>query len=244
MRLLFSLNIESSVFPWNGIDIKMSTYILMKIFERTPKTYDKDLRFITRGKLEKAYDELTQHIKKGDLVLDLGCGTGALTLRAAERGARVKGIDINSRMLEIAKGRIEEAKLSENIELFEMGVAELGGEDDEMYDAVMSGLCFSELSDYEFSFAVNQVERMLKPGGLLLIADEVSPKNIFKKLFNLKLRILFMIITFLHTQRTTKARSNIQEKITSSGFLIESLRLNALENFMELVAKKPQGKRH
>ena len=73
--------------------------------------------------LEKIYDQLASRIKKGDKVLDLGCGTGALSLRAAQRGARVKGIDINYRMLKIAQIRADKTKLSQKIEFREMAVA-------------------------------------------------------------------------------------------------------------------------
>lgn len=69
----------------------MSTYILMKILESAPSRYDKGICILTLGRLDKAYDHLTSYIKKGQRVIDLGCGTGALTLRAAQKGAKVKG---------------------------------------------------------------------------------------------------------------------------------------------------------
>jgi len=117
---------------------------LMKILETAPGRYDKGIRILTLGRLGKAYDRLTSHIRKGQKILDLGCGTGALTIRAAQKAAKVKGIDINSQMLEIAQNRAAEANLAQNVELCEMGVAELGGEESESYDIVMSGLWFSE----------------------------------------------------------------------------------------------------
>ncbi|MFB0566201.1 MAG: corrinoid protein-associated methyltransferase CpaM [Candidatus Aminicenantaceae bacterium] len=216
----------------------MSTYVLMKILEKIPRSYDKGLWLVTRGKLEKVYDELTRHIKKGDIVLDLGCGTGALTLRAAKRGAKVKGIDVNPRMLDIAKSHLREAKLTENVELYDMGVAELGSEEREKYDAVTSGLCFSELTENEFSYTMSQVKRILKPGGLLLVGDEVRPTNILKKLFTVILRIPLRIATYLLTQNTTRALQDLPGRIQSFGFLIESIKLNKRENFIELVARK------
>jgi demethylmenaquinone methyltransferase/2-methoxy-6-polyprenyl-1,4-benzoquinol methylase len=121
----------------------------MKILESAPGRYDKGIRILTLGRLGKAYDRLTSHIRKGQKILDLGCGTGALTIRAAQKAANVKGIDINSQMLEIAQNRAAEANLAQNVELCEMGVAELGGEESESYDIVMSGLCFSELTGDE-----------------------------------------------------------------------------------------------
>ena len=61
----------------------MSTYIFMKVLESTPCRYDRGIRILTLGRLDKAYDRLVSHIKNGQRVLDLGCGTGALILKAA-----------------------------------------------------------------------------------------------------------------------------------------------------------------
>ena len=212
----------------------------MKILESAPKRYDWGIRFLTLGSLEKIYDQLALCIKKGDKVLDLGCGTGALSLRAAQRGARVKGIDINSRMLEIAQIRADKTKLSPKIEFREMGVAELGQEEADSYDVVMSGLCFSELTEDELSFSMREAKRMLKPGGLLLIADEVKPKKIYKRILNGFRRLFLGAIVFILTQSATKALKSLPEKIREVGFDIESVKLNKGQNFIELEARKPR----
>jgi len=57
----------------------------MRILESAPSRYDKGLRILTMGRLDDAYDRLTSGIEQGQRVLDLGCGTGALTLRAARK---------------------------------------------------------------------------------------------------------------------------------------------------------------
>ncbi len=112
----------------------MSLYVLMKILESAPYRYDRGIRILTLGRLGKAYDFLVGYVENGQRVLDIGCGTGALTLRAARRGARVKGIDINPQMLEIARAKATEEDLSSRIELFDMGIAELDREQPESYD--------------------------------------------------------------------------------------------------------------
>ena len=212
----------------------------MKILESAPSRYDKGIRILTLGRLDKAYDRLTSHIKKGQTVLDLGCGTGALTLRAAQKGAKVKGIDVNPQMLEIAQKRVVEAKLGQNVELCEMGVAELGYEKSKSYDIVMSGLCFSELSESELIYTLKEVKRILKPGGLLLVADEVRPKSISKRILNWLIRFPLKIITYIITQTTTNAVKNLPEKIEKAGLVIKSVRLNKLENFIELAGRNPK----
>ena len=148
-------------------DARVSTYVLMRILESAPGRYDGGMRLLTFGSIDRAYDRLATHVSEGARVLDIGCGTGALALRAARRGARVKGIDVSAGMLEIGAQRVGEAGFSDSIELEEMGVALLDGEEGGSYDAVMSGLCLSELSDDEIVFTLTQIRRILRPGGWL-----------------------------------------------------------------------------
>ena len=216
----------------------MSTYILMKILESTPRRYDRGISILTLGKLDESYDRLIAYVQKGNKVLDIGCGTGRLTLKAALKGAMVKGIDINAQMLEIAQKKVVEASLSKTVELSEMGVAELENEESNSYDIVMSGLCFSELTENEIKYTLNEVKRILKPDGLLLIADEVKPKSISKRFLHGFIKIFLMIVTYLITQTTTHAVQGLPEKIKAIGLKLESVRLNNGENFMELIAKK------
>lgn len=212
----------------------------MKILESSPDRYEWGIRILTFGKLDKAYDHLVSYIEKDNRVLDIGCGTGALMLRAAERGAKVKGIDINPLMLEIAEKRAIDAALTGKIELFEMGVAELANEKPGSYDIVMSGLCFSELTEDELSDTLKEVKRILKPGGLLLIADEQQPAGIAKRTINRLIRVPLSIITYLITQTTTKAIKDLPQKIKEAGLTVESVRLNMMENFIELTGRKPE----
>ena len=52
-----------------------------------------------------AIPALLAHVKAGDRVLDVGCGPGALTAAAAERGARVTGVDLAAGMVAEARRR-------------------------------------------------------------------------------------------------------------------------------------------
>jgi ubiquinone/menaquinone biosynthesis C-methylase UbiE len=217
----------------------MSTAVFMKILESMPGRYDLGIRLLTLGGAGRAYDRLVRHAQAGQHVLDIGCGTGALTLRAAKRGATVKGIDVNARMLEIAQQRVEEAGLAEKVELCEMGVAELDGEADQSYDAVTSGLCFSELTEGERVYALKEAYRVLRPGGLLLVADETVPHSALKRLLHWAIRLPLAVLTYLITQTTTRAVPDLPARVEAAGFALASTRSSALGDFVELIARKP-----
>jgi ubiquinone/menaquinone biosynthesis C-methylase UbiE len=216
----------------------MSTMLLMKLFETTPGRYDKGIRFLTGGRLEGIYDLLVLHVKEGDRVLDVGCGTGALSLRAAQRGAEVKAVDINPAMLDVAKEKAAKAGASSKIEFVEMGAAELGLERERSYDAVMSGLCLSELTDAELTFTLREFGRILKMGGLVLVVDEVQPHNFFLKLFYGLFRSVFKLLVFFITGTTTRAIKGLPERVQKAGFQIISSKLHRGLGLLELVAKK------
>ncbi len=212
--------------------------ILMKILESAPKRYDRGIRILTLGRLERTYDRLMSSVQKGQKVLDIGCGTGALTFRAAQKGAYVKGIDINSQMLEIAREKAEKMDLESCTEFREMGISELDEEKAAIFDVVTSGLCFSELSEDEIDFALKQIKRILKENGLLLVVDEVLPPGIFRKIIHWMIKAPLLVITYLLTQTRTRAAVHLPEKISHLGFRIESLRMNKLQDFIELTARK------
>jgi demethylmenaquinone methyltransferase/2-methoxy-6-polyprenyl-1,4-benzoquinol methylase len=208
----------------------------MRILESAPDRYDEGMRILTLGRIDRAYDRLASHVAEGARVLDIGCGTGALSLRSARRGARVKGIDVDAGMLEIAARRVRDAGLAESIELAEMGVAELDGEADASYDVVTSGLCFSELSDDEIAYALAQIRRILTPGGLLLLADEVKPRGLAARSFTTLARVPLVALAYLVTRRTTSPVAQLPERVARAGFAVEAVTTSALGTFCEVVA--------
>jgi SAM-dependent methyltransferase len=103
-------------------------------------------------------------VQKGDRVLDVACGTGALTLAAAEitgSSGSVVGLDANPEMLAVARRKPVQIEWLEG----SAGALPLP---DNSFDAVVSqfGLMFFE----DKAKAVAEMMRVLKPGGRLAVA--------------------------------------------------------------------------
>jgi ubiquinone/menaquinone biosynthesis C-methylase UbiE len=216
----------------------MLSFLFMKLLESYPPCYDRGLRLLSLGRLAKSYDRLAAWFYPEQHVLDLGCGSGALTLRAAARGARVTGMDINPRMLALARENADRAGLSARVELYQRGVAELGGEEAESYDTVVSGLCLSELSAGELEYTLVEIRRILKPGGLFCVADEVRPVSLPGRLLQDLMRLPLAALALLSARRSTRPLIGWPQYLEGRGFRLRSCRLGGLGGFMELAAEK------
>jgi len=93
--------------------------------------------------------------KAGERILDLGCGTGALTAEIAERGAGVFGIDRSPEMVEQAKNKFP-ALTFEVVDAAQMKF-------EAEFDAVFSNAVLHWIPEAEKVIA--GVARALKPGG-------------------------------------------------------------------------------
>lgn len=98
-------------------------------------------------------------------VADLGCGTGALLPRLAERVGAAIGVDNSQSMLDIARARFA---AEPNIELRMGELEHLPLRDNEARAAVMN-LSLHHISQPEQALA--EAARVLAPGGALVVAD-------------------------------------------------------------------------
>lgn len=103
-------------------------------------------------------------VAAGQRVLDVGCGTGALTLAAAERvGPRgsVVGLDPNPEMLAVARRKAAPVEWHE-------GRAEALPFPDASFDAVVSQFAMMFFADPVA--ALREMRRVLRPGGRMAVA--------------------------------------------------------------------------
>lgn len=103
-------------------------------------------------------------VKDGEVVLDVGCGTGNYALELARRGARVRGIDPSAQMLEIARKKALEVRLP--VEFTRGSVEELPFPD-ATFDLV-TGVTMLEFTPSP-KRAVGEMVRTLRPGGRVVI---------------------------------------------------------------------------
>ncbi|MCZ9352492.1 class I SAM-dependent methyltransferase [Streptomyces mutabilis] len=103
--------------------------------------------------------------RPGDL-LDLGCGTGSLSLLASEQGHRVTGVDLSPAMLGQAR-----AKLAGRDAVFLTGDAAAPPVGGQRFDAVLVRHVLWALPDP--ARALRHWRELLRPGGRLVLVEGV-----------------------------------------------------------------------
>jgi ubiquinone/menaquinone biosynthesis C-methylase UbiE len=135
-------------------------------------------------------DPYLDHVAKqtgSGRALDLGCGTGVISLALARRGFAVVGVDHSEDMLAIARAKLGQAAASGSCQFVVADVRSLPAGDDE-FDCVTCQGLLHHLAELES--CLTELERVLRPGGFFYISEpsneETPLKRVLSRLWTLK----------------------------------------------------------
>ncbi len=146
------------------------------------RRYDLLMGFVTLGR-EQAFRQRIADLARlqpGEIVLDVGCGTGTLAMVARQRVGeigRVAGIDPSPQMIARASRKAVRRGLAID---FQVGVIEHLSFPDQSFDVVLSTFMMHHLPDDLKRRGLAEIARVLKPGGRLLVLDMKGPAGPWK----------------------------------------------------------------
>jgi demethylmenaquinone methyltransferase/2-methoxy-6-polyprenyl-1,4-benzoquinol methylase len=124
------------------------------------------------------------------LVLDVATGTADMAIMACRsiEGLKVIGIDISEGMLEMGRKKIDKEGLQGRIEL-QRGDSEAINYRENTFDAVM--VAFGVRNFENLEKGLQEMRRVLKPGGRLIVLEFSRPKRkLVKGIYRLYMRII------------------------------------------------------
>ena len=142
------------------------------LFHGLAPSYDSVLEYVTlyQDRYWKKFLLEEADLKEGFKILDLACGTGVLEDYITKGDCEVVGLDVTERMIRIGKEKRRRAEANSLV----VGDAESIPFGDESFDVVLS--CY--LPKYcRTDRMADEIQRVLKPGGRLLLYDFTRPRG-------------------------------------------------------------------
>ncbi|QJB55637.1 class I SAM-dependent methyltransferase [Pseudodesulfovibrio sp. zrk46] len=110
------------------------------------------------------------HSRKSSTLIDLCCGTGTLAAMAAEAGITATGVDLSAPMLDVARGK------SPDVTFIHSDATAVPLED-ASFDACTISFALHEKPLPVAEAILAETRRLIRPGGLLVVADYRFPQS-------------------------------------------------------------------
>jgi len=137
------------------------------------KWYDPLVNLLALGQAQKIRNMTVElaGIQPGQTVLDVGCGTGDLTLaakKAVGQDGSITGIDAAAEMIEVATNKAHKQQLAID---FQIAPIEKLPFADNSFDVVINSLVMHHLPEQVKRDGIAEIYRVLRPGGTFFTLD-------------------------------------------------------------------------
>ncbi|TVR86043.1 MAG: bifunctional demethylmenaquinone methyltransferase/2-methoxy-6-polyprenyl-1,4-benzoquinol methylase UbiE [Saprospirales bacterium] len=185
-----------------------------KMFDNIAWKYDFLNRFLSLG-IDRRWRKRAIRLLAKDRpskIIDVATGTGDVAIEIAKQlpDAKVTGVDIANKMLEIGRKKLQKRKLDDRVTLV-YGDSEALDAADNTYNAAT--VAFGVRNFENLEKGLDEIYRVLKPGGKVVILEFSKPRMFpLKQGFNLYFRYILPFIGRI-TSKDPKAYKYLYESV-------------------------------
>jgi len=140
-------------------------------YGRLADVYDFLVNIWSMGQTRASKLSQLKHIKPNARVLAVGAGAGEEVVAIARAGAKITVVELAEGMVDVIRARLTKAGLLDNANLIVGDIMQHQVPDEERYDVVTGNFLFAAFHKDHWPLVLEQLMRLVKPGGCLLIAD-------------------------------------------------------------------------
>jgi len=134
-----------------------------KFWDRFVNNYDKKTTELGKTHI-KTVEKIKEYINDSNIVLDFGCAAGAITNDIADNAKEIHGIDISSKMIQVAKRKAEERDI-EKVNFVQSTIFDKKFKR-ESFDVILAFNVLHLLEDTQM--VLQRINELLKSGGLII----------------------------------------------------------------------------
>jgi ubiquinone/menaquinone biosynthesis C-methylase UbiE len=178
-----------------------------------------------RGNLQTnlGFLTLTNVLKPGDKVLEIGCGIGSVVFELSKQGHDITGTDISSEAIAYGLKKYGDIRL-------EVQAAETLPYEDESFDVVLSFDLFEHIAQIDRH--VGEVRRVLRPGGAYLLQTPNKYSNaIYETLWTRSLQ-------WRRYHPSLHSPGQLRQRFAKHGFETRFIKMNPISEFTRKKLKK------
>ncbi len=152
---------------------------IWKMFDTISPTYDRVNRWMTFGLDLHWRRKMASFLPNGEQLLVLDCATGTadqalILLQRSHRISKIVGIDLSEEMLCYGKKKVERSPYANKVELKKASALEIPYESETFHCVTIS---FGIRNVVDVNACLQEMLRVLKPGGKVLILETSLPEN-------------------------------------------------------------------
>ncbi len=134
-----------------------------KFWDRLVKNYDKKTNDLGKDHINSVA-KIKEYINEHKTILDLGCASGSIAINIAKNAKEVHGIDISSKMIQVAKRKAIELDIV-NVKFTQSTIFD---EDfsEESFDVILAFNVLHIVEDTQM--VLKRISKLLKSGGLII----------------------------------------------------------------------------